>query len=205
MATAATSAVLPGETVLWPSETTELRAQPDSLLSALTDSVAEVRTGVEASYPGVRLDFLAGECDLSSFGRVVILVSNTTDRMETVQLSVKGETVQGQTPGGSVKLAPHATGELRVNLKNMPWALDAPLELVGMRGFPKAPGDGSTFDLRRVRSFHIFLKQDGKPGGFAVRRIVASSEGMKQKILSAANFLPFVDRYGQFAHDDWPG
>ena len=194
-----------GETILWPSAETELRAQPDSTLATLADGAVEVRTGVEAAFPGVRMDFLAGERDLSPFGRIAISVSNTTDRMETVQLSVKGETVQGQTPGGSVKLAPHAAGELRVHLKNMPWALDAPLEFVGMRGFPKAPGDGSTFDLRRVRSFHIFLKQDGKPGGFAVRRIVASNEGAEQKILPSATFLPFVDRYGQFAHDDWPG
>ena len=39
----------------------------------------------------------------------------------------------------------------------------------------------------------------------AVRRIVASSEGAEQKILPSATFLPFVDQYGQFAHDDWPG
>ena len=205
LSAAASVAVAATEMVLWPSEAAELRAQPDSTHAALPDGAGEVRTGVEAPFPGVRLDFLAGERDLSSFGRVVISVSNTTDRMETVQLSVKGETVQGQTPGGSVKLAPHASGELRVELKNMPWALDAPLTLVGMRGFPKAPGDGSTFDLRRVRSFHIFLKQDGNPGGFAVRRIAAFSTGAKQKILPAATFLPFVDCYGQFAHDDWPG
>ena len=193
------------ETVLWPSDATELRAQRDSALSALPDGAAEVRTGVDFAYPGVRMDFLAGESDLTPFGRVVLSVSNTTDRAETVQLSVKGETVQGQTPGGSVRLAPHAAGELRVDLKNMPWALDAPLALDGMRGFPKASGDGSTFDLRRVRSFHVFLRQDGEPGGFAVRRIAAFRAGTEQKILPAATFLPFVDRYGQFAHDDWPG
>ena len=193
------------ETVLWPSDATELRAQEDSVLAPLPDGAAEVRTGVSFAYPGVRMDFLAGESDLTPFGRVVLLVSNTTDRAETVQLSVKGETVQGQTPGGSVRLAPHAAGELRVDLKNMPWALDAPLPLAGMRGFPKAPGDGSTFDLRRVRSFHVFLRQDGRPGGFAVRRIAASRTGAEQTVLPAATFLPFVDRYGQFAHADWPG
>ena len=195
------------ETVLWPSAETELHAQPDSSLATLADGAVEVRTGVEAAFPGARMDFLAGERDLSPFGRVVFSVSNTTDHAETVRLSVKGSVqgVEGQTPGGSVTLAPHAADELRVTFKNMPWALDAPLELVGMRGFPKEPGDGSTFDLRRVRSFHIFLRQDGNPGGFAVRRIVASGDGAEQKILPAATFLPFVDQYGQFAHDDWPG
>lgn len=193
------------ETTMWPSVETRLIAQEDSVLSTNRDGVAEVRTGVDFAYPGVRMEFLAGERDISSFGRVVISVSNTTDHAETVHLSVKGETVQGQTPGGHIRLAPRAVGNLRVDLKNMPWALDTPLALVGMRGFPKAPGDGSTFDLRRVRSFHIFLRQDGRPGGFAVSRIAASGEGAEQKILPSATFFPFVDRYGQFAHDDWPG
>ena len=201
---------LPGKQagcVLWPSGETAIRAQPDSVLSTLPGGAAEVRTGVKFAFPGVRMEFLAGERDLSHFGRIVISVSNTTDHAETVQMSIKGSVqgVEGQTPGGSVKLAPHASGELHVNLKNMPWALDSPLELSGMRGFPKTPGDGSTLDLRRVRSFHIFIKRDGKPGGFAVRRIVASRRGAQQKTLQSATFLPFVDRYGQFAHDDWPG
>jgi hypothetical protein len=193
------------ETVLWPSDATELRAQPDSTLAMLPDGTAEVRTGVEYAYPGVRMDILAGECDLSPYGRVTISVSNTTDRVEMVQLSVKGETVQGQTPGGRIRVGPLQSAELHVNLLNVPWALDAPLDLVGMRGFPKAPGQGSTFDLRRVRSFHIFLRQDHEPGGFVVRRVSASGLGVEQKILPAATFLPFVDRYGQFSHDDWPG
>ena len=32
-----------------------------------------------------------------------------------------------------------------------------------------------------------------------------SGSGEKQKVLPAKTFLPFVDRYGQFIHDDWPG
>ena len=201
----AMTAMAEKETVLWPSDETELRAQTDSSIAALPDGAMGVETGVEYSWPGVRMDFLAGKRDLSAFGEVAISVSNTADRAEKVQLSVKGETLQGQTPGGSITLAPHEAGVLRVNLKNMPWALDAPLELVGMRGFPKAPGHGSTFDLRHVTSFHIFLQQDREPGGFAVSRVAASGSGAKQTILPAATFLPFVDKYGQFMHDDWPG
>lgn len=79
------------------------------------------------------------------------------------------------------------------------------LALDGMRGFPRSPGEGSTFDLRRTRSFHIFVSQMGVREGFCVRRVTASGMGVKQKVFSAKSFLPFVDKYGQFAHDDWPG
>ena len=200
------AAASPGrETVLWPSDRTALFAQPDSRISPLSDGAMGVETGVKYSWPGVRMDFASGECDLSPYGSVKVLVSNTTDKAMAVHLSVKGGAVQGQTPGGVVGLMPHKSGELLVNLHNIPWALDAPLELDGMRGYPKAPGKGSTFDLRRTRSFHIFLMQNGEPGGFSVRRVTASGMGVKQKVFSAKSFLPFVDRYGQFAHDDWPG
>ena len=192
------------ERVLWPSDLTELRAQPDSCITPLADGSMDVKTGVKYSWPGVRMDFLAGECDLTSYGSVKVAVSNTTDKPLVVRLSVKGETLQGQMPGGLVSLMPHTSGELLVYLWNVPYALDAPLELNGMRGHPKM-GEGSTFDVRRVRSFHIFRKKDGEASGFSVRRITVAGIGMKQKVLSARTFLPFVDRYGQFAHDDWPG
>ncbi len=151
------------------------------------------------------MDFADGECDLSRFGRVTVAVSNTTDTAVVVNLSVKGVAVQGQTPGGMAVLLPHAAGEICVDLRNMPWALDAPLSLDGMRGYPKAPGEGSTFDLRRVRSFHIFVTQRGVKEGFCVQRVAAMHSCVKQKTLPADRFLPFVDKYGQFAHDDWPG
>ena len=199
------AATVCGKTVLWPSGETALRAQPDSSIAPLADGSMGVETGVKYRWPGVRMDFLAGVFDLSAYGGLTVSVSNTTDRATVVHLSVKGDTVQGQTPGGTVALQPHAAGDLRVNLRNMPWALDEPLELHGMRGYPKSRGDGSTFDLRRARSFHIFLMQNGNPGGFSVRRVTASGKGVAQKVLSAKSFLPFVDRYGQFAHDDWPG
>ena len=190
--------------VLWPSRLTELRAQPDSEIQPLPDGAMGVTTGVKYSWPGVRMDFVAGECDLSKYGRVTIAVSNTMDTTMEVHLSIKGRTTQGQTPGGSIRLAPHASGEICVNLCNMPWLLDAALELNGMRGYPAAQG-GTTFDLRRTYSFHIFLCQSGTPGGFSVRHIAVSGSGEKQKVLPAKTFLPFVDRYGQFIHDDWPG
>lgn len=191
--------------VLWPSAATELHAQPDSVIAPLPDGSMGVETGAEYRWPGVRMDFAGGECDLSQYGRFSIAVSNTTDKAVVVNLSVKGVAVQGQTPGGAVTLPPHAAGEICVDIRNMPWALDAPLSLAGMRGCPKAPGEGSTFDLRRVRSFHIFVFQRGVVEGFSVRRVAAMHSCVRQKTLSAREFLPFVDRYGQFSHDDWTG
>jgi len=193
-----------GERMLWPSAEAEMKAQEDSRIARLPDGAMGVVTGTRAKWPGMRLDFKAGTMDLSGYGRITIAVSNTTDAACTVHLSVKGGEIQGQGPGGSVALAPFACGEICADLRNMPWVLDRPLTMVGMRGYPTAVG-GSTFDIRRTRSFHIFFSQPRAPGGFSVKRVTVSGDGVAQKPLKADAFFPFVDRFGQFKHDDWPG
>lgn len=190
--------------VLWPAADTAMRAQQDSKLAFASDGAAVVETGVKADWPGMRLDFTGGERDLSAYGSLTFAVSNTLDTAQVVHVSVKGRTHQGQSPGGSIALEPHAAGLLRINVHNMPWTLDAPLALAGMRGYPSAQG-ASTFDIRRTHSIHIFLNRNGRRGGFSVSRVTADGTGVRQKVLSAASFLPFVDKFGQFKHDDWPG
>jgi len=198
-----------GGTVLWPSALAELKAQPDSRIAPLPDGSMGVETGVGYSWPGVRLDFRAGTFDLSPYGEIVITLSNTTDRACAVNLSVKGAR-QGAGPGGQVALPPRGCADLVAQIGAMPWALDAPLALEGMNGRPVAKGGaaaaaGGAFDVSKAGSFHIFISQDAVPRGFSVRRIAVGGVAAPQKVLPAASFLPFVDRYGQFRHDDWPG
>ena len=153
-------AVQAEETVLWPSSATVMRAQRDSQIAPLACGALGVTTGAKERWPGVRMDFTAGEMDLSRFGRVTIAVSNTTDSVRTIHLSVKGVTMQGQSPGGSVTLSPHTAGEIVCALHKVPWVLDVPVRLDGMRGYPTTKSN-TTFDLRRTNSFHIFYMQDG--------------------------------------------
>ena len=192
---------------LWPGPDTVMRAQTDSSICTLPDGSVGVTTGVKAKWPGVRMDFVKGEADLSRFGRFVVAVSNTTHETRTVHLSVKGRGVQGQGPGGSVTLKPHTTGEIVASVRSLPWAFDAPLTLEGMNGRPSAQdGAGGGFDIHRATSFHIFFNQDGMASGFSVLRVSADANGKKPpKLLSAKTFLPFVDQFGQFIHDEWPG
>jgi len=203
----AAGAPIDSSSTLWPGPDTVMRAQSDSSIATLSDGSVSVVTGVKNRWPGVRMDFVNGDADLSRFSRFIVAVSNTTDMTRTVHLSVKGNGVQGQGPGGSVTLKPHATGEIVASMKVLPWTLDAPLELVGMNGVPAAQtGAGGGFDIRHAKSFHIFFMQDGVASGFSVLRVSADGAGLpSQKVLSAKTFLPFVDRFGQFSHDNWKG
>ena len=192
--------------VLWPSSETEVRTLRDSRLSVLADGAALVKTGTDYAWPGLRFDFAKGPCDLSSYALLTVSVSNALETALSVSLSVKSRALQGRSPGGKLVLPPHGTGDLVVQLDPMPWRLDAPLDLKGMNGFPRAHGGAShAFDLTKTVSIHVFRGGAAAPAAFAVRRVAVSGRPMTQKVLKAADFLPFVDAYGQFAHDDWPG
>ena len=196
----------PQKVSLWPGDPmAELKAQPDSTL-AVKEGLAEVVTGTEYPWPGMRLDFKEMR-DLSSCGVLVVSVTNLSSRSLRLQLSVKGKMQQGRSPEGGLALMPWASGELTVVLNPMPWKLDAPLEFVGMNGFPQADdGSGHLFDIAKVASLHIFRAGKSEPAHFGITEIaVGGTPAGRQKVLSAKSFMPFIDRFGQFKHDDWPG
>jgi len=87
-ALAAARAAASDVVVLWPSEATSLHAQPDSAIAPLPDGSMDVKTGTEYRWPGVRMDFVGGEYDLSRFARITVAVSNTTDKSVVVNLSL---------------------------------------------------------------------------------------------------------------------
>ncbi len=206
VAVAALSACASQDLVLWPSKLTQMNAQPSSKISVdPANMTVDVKTDIKYPWPGVRMDFKKGEMDLSSYGNIAITISNTVDRMINVNLSVKSKALQGRSPGGNISLKPGEEKVMKVSLRNMPWKLDAPLEINGMNGYPSFSGKGGSFDISKTTSFHIFNKLDGKPLGFSVSKIVVGGEGVKQQVFSAKTFFPFVDKFGQLNKVDWPG
>jgi hypothetical protein len=101
-----------------------------------------------------------------------------------------------------VTVNPGQEGVISASLRLSPWMLDTPLELVGMRGFPAAIG-GGTFDVRKTAELHLFIDKPEAPATFAVTRIEAFKAPLN--LLKTETFLPFVDRFGQFVHAEWPG
>lgn len=175
-----------GDIVLWPDK--------NSQILPLTDK----------RWPGWQLNFKGKERDFSSVGALAFAVTNKTAAPLSITAHVKGIIQQGQTPSGIAVIPPKSAGELKVVFRNLPWRLDAPLELEGMNGRPSAEG-GSTFDVRRVKSIHLFIGNSMDRNSFEILGATAGGSPAKIKILKADSFLPFVDEYGQFKHDDWPG
>ena len=170
-------------------------------------SFALETTAASSGWPGRHVNAVGGTVDLSDAGELLIDVSNRLSRALTVNLSVKSRSLQGRSPGGNVTLPPYGRGRIVCSLQPEPWRLDAPLELVGMKGFPYAPGGSShLFDISAVTSFHLFTRKGESPAAFDVCRLAVRDAGDSPvTVYPAADFVPFTDRFGQFKHAEWLG
>ena len=187
---------------LWPSDLCDVTNHPSSDVTSDAQKTLLVNVNTRYNWPGVTVFFKAGERDLAEYGPLHVTVSNTCSRELTVSLSVKNRPQKEHSPGGHVLLQPGAAGVIIANLRKTPWVLDRPLELVGMRGYPSSL-DGGTFNVRKTAELHLFVAQPDAPASFAITKIETFKAPLT--LLKADTFLPFVDRFGQFAHDDWPG
>jgi len=163
------------------------------------------RMQVEASnfWAGVRYVFPKG-LDLSGAARISSSVSNRTARPLTLYLYLECSRWQGEPRRGQLTLPPFGAGELTSDLRGMPWRLDAPADFPGMRG-TLSPTGGTLFDLRHVDSVRI-VRDYGDADFTAGGLVTQPSENLSAaKTIPLKTFFPFVDRYGQFRHGDWPG
>ena len=203
----ATAAYAQAETLtLWPSGLCEAKANTGAEVTVTDGQRIAVKATTDAAWPGVAVNFKGGTYDLVKFGQMRIKLRNADTRPLPLHLSVKDHKYTEGGPGGKLSLAPGEEGELIASLRAMPWVLDKPLDLVGMNGFPRALANSSGFDISKTMSLHIFIPQSelgGKPALYEVLRVEADPAPIQ--FISADTFLPFVDKFGQFAHGDWPG
>lgn len=178
---------LAGAAELWPGEALQLKQCPGG------------------KWPGQHLDAARGPLDWRKYTSLEVALSNRTDRNLRAIVSVKSAARQGQTPDGAIDLPPHGVGTVSCDLSPEPWRLDRSLTLVGMRGYPKAEGVSQMFDLQRVSSVHVFRREGESPEDFEILSVTALEEKRESVVFTADTFLPFVDRFGQFKHLDWPG
>ena len=165
----------------------------------------EIET-VGGKFPGQHVKAKTGALDISGAQELVTTLSNRTDKAVQVLLHVHNGSPQGLTPTGSVTLPPCGTGIIVCDLNPEPWVLDKPLELVGMSGRPMAEGEKSTFySLKSVSSIDYFRFEGEDPESFEIVSVELKGEERPRMVFHADSFLPFVDRYGQFIHLEWPG
>ncbi len=160
----------------------------------------EIRTGHAIPWPGITLKPEGKAWDVSGYQQVLMDVTNTGDGTAAVGMRVDNPGADGVRNCVSLirELAPGESQTFIANLVTTPWVFDEPLELVGMRAAPGVP----MIDPTNVNQIIVFVRQPKEDLHFTIGDIRLQG---KAEPIKAAGFLPFIDEFGQFIHDDWPG
>lgn len=189
----------------------------------LKDGLLEIQTKGDTGYPGV---IIRGSWDLSACNRITLELANL-DRKGELPLTIRLDN-PGADPGQSlgifidrVKIRGKAPAGYTVALPPaLPHGREITSKLTGMKRGPfDITGVVADLDPAKVVGVAVYLKEPTLDWVWGVRRIVADTDPAPPPYLggyrwpevpewmrmSAAQFFPFIDVYGQFKHKEWPG
>jgi len=176
-------------------------ATSDAKAAVTPEGTLRIDLGHEAPWPGVTLKAPQGKWDLSGCEYVSLDVTNRSDKPLTVSCRVDNPGADGTNHcvTDQVAVDPGASQTLTVRIFPVPWKLDEPLDLVGMRANPVHAGK---IDTANVTQLVIFVTRPAQDHVIEVDNIRA---GGHVQVLDASTFLPFIDEFGQYIHKEWPG
>lgn len=179
-----------------------------SLAPTETGMALRVATGHNQPWPGVTLKAPTGHWDLSPFGSVTVTLANPGSNSVTIACRVDNPGADGKDHcvSGSVSLAPHESGMLKVLLKR---TSDDTLggKLFGMRGYPVKAGGPETIDPKNITQVLLFVAKPSAEHLFDVETIRATGDYTPPTawVTDAEPYFPLIDTFGQYRHKDWPG
>ncbi len=160
-------------------------------------------------WPGVEISREDGDVwDLSRVGVVEVVVSNRGDRAEMISADVfpLGAN-RDQVPLRSSLVPPGEIRLISVQLADSRLVTDVPVRLQGMTGVVRSQSAVSLNygKTSKIEVFQCLPEGQLTKSQFSVLSVRTSFEAAKPKLIAATNFFPFVDRYGQLKHLEWPG
>jgi len=173
----------------------------DSKATVTKAGTLRVEAGHIAPWPSITLKAPKGRWDLSAYEYIALEVANRGAERVSVRCRVDNPGADGTNHcvTDQVAVDPGASQTLTVRMFPVPWRLDKPLELVGMRGVPVHAGKVDTADVTQLL---LFLDHPKTDCVFEIDNIRA---GGRIEVLDASAFLPFIDELGEYHHKDWPG
>lgn len=182
-------------------------ARPDTVVETSLDGSIVVKcSGGGYGWPGVEIRPSTGQggaWDWSKAAELEVVVSNRGERTERVFVGVGGEKERILTYQSSGVPA-HSVCKIKVVLNDSPYTTD---DLV----FPEDAMKSVIPCMKRpqfskMTIVTVYSEQPGTPHplAFEILGIRLSHPARNPQIVSYKSFFPFVDRYGQFKHGDWP-
>jgi Beta-galactosidase len=179
-----------------------------ALLKSADGSALRINTGHKQPWPGITLPATGGHWDLSAYAAVVLNVKNAGTNAVTVYCRVDNPGADGTKNclTESLALDPGQADSLRVTLwREAGSTLGG--KLFGMRGYPAVAGESGALDVKNITQLLVFVNQPTEDHCFEVANIRAAGEHTPPVswVTNANPFFPFIDTFGQYMHNDWPG
>lgn len=178
----------------------ESRAVESSELRLLSPSAGGAAAEPDAPFV---LSPESGSWDLSRHDSLYFTLRNRGSEAVSVWARAENPTAKGVTDNvrNVVVLEPGASGELRLRLMRRPEDPGyAPFKPYFMY-FKSLNVRDNTLDPAQVARVLVWLEGGSTGARVAVETVAARGEGVPAPV----PFFPFIDRYGQYKHTDWPG
>ncbi|MFQ6096912.1 MAG: beta-agarase, partial [Armatimonadota bacterium] len=172
-------------------------------------SALRIASGHDQDWPGITLKAPEGRWDLSKYEAVALEVKNVGGNDVTVACRVDNPGADGvrNCNTGHIMLKAGESGTLKVMFKRKP-PRDPNIKLWAMRGYPEGLNDGDrTIEPANVTQILVFVPRPREDHTFEIDNVRAVGEYVAPDALgmTADEFFPFIDAYGQYIHKDWPG
>lgn len=158
------------------------------------------KSGHNIDWPGLTFTPKGTSWDGSKFQKLSIDIENIGSN--SIEMGLRIDNPGGDGTKNSVTqmshIAPGSLQTLTCDLYTTPWTFTSPVKIEGMHS---APGQ-KLLDPKNITKIILFIRQPSGDHQFTIDNVRFETP-MKQ--MDAKTFFPFVDKYGQFKHDDWPG
>lgn len=197
-------------TLFQPSDVAKLTPQDATVtFNEQKDCVDVLASGKKYQWPGVNWN---GEWNLDNFTTILLDVENGSDK--EISLSFRADSPQTKNNGWFQTGFNVPAGQRMV--KEIPLGNAFPPQLqgkvVGMRGLPGgAHANDSSFTWGNIVRCFVFTTDVKDPVLFRIHGITAIKNKTScrttadWKKMSPEEFFPFIDVYGQFKYENWPG
>ncbi len=186
----------------------------DVSLRRLDSGALEATNGKTDSWPGFHF---FGDWNLAGYSTLEAKITNPSDA--PLELHCRLDCQETQFPDGSVTFsATVEPGETKIWTMKLPGFLNLETreKLFAMRGKPGGIKTDSysvdskiAFNKQTLNAIRIFENQNQRGDRWILESFVAlpgaDAENADYLNWGPEKFFPMIDRFGQFAHKDWPG
>ncbi len=163
----------------------------------------KLETGNSIQWPGITIKPSSGKAwNLSEYKKITMTVKNTSSVPAFLAWRIDNEGGDGDKNGITLRhqFAPGEQKTFELPLNKLGLELDSEVKFIGMHGTPFC----DALDASAITCFIIFSKTPEQKHSFEITSIQAEKADKINK-MKAADFFPFIDRYGQYRHSEWLG